>query len=230
MQAAASSTKAYTSGGSRSSSPVLVVGLFVIVLAALAFAGWNYLTKDRFVSADPLVTESTHVKGDAGAPVSVVVFSDFLCRDCKALAQDVLPSLESEFIDTGVVRLAFRHYPMDAEDSLKAAMASECAGRSGKFWKMHDVLYGWRSVGKHQIVQFDLARQLAVGVGVPPRAYDACMNDGSTVAAIENDLLDGYALGISDLPAIYVNGTQVDGIVDYTRLRAMVLNAATSER
>jgi protein-disulfide isomerase len=203
--------------------------MLVIVLTALGYGGWSYLSKDRFVPNDPLVAESTHTKGAANAPVSVVLFNDLLCDECKALAHEVLPELEREFVDTGVVRLAFRHYPMDSDRSLTAAMASECAAQSGRFWAMHDVLYGWRAVSTTQVVQFDLARQLALGAGVPPRAYDACMSSRSVMALVERDLLDAHAAGVTRAPAIFVNGAYVDGIVDYARLRAMVLNAAASE-
>ena len=208
----------------------MVVALFVIILAAVFFGAWTYLFKDRTTTLDPLVTETAHLKGAAGAPVSVVVFSDFLCKDCAVLARDVLPKLEAEFIETGVARLAYRHYPLDGEDALRAAIASECAAREGKFWEMHDILYGWRATGRFSAMPLELARQLAVGVGVSPRTFDRCVSDASAIGAIERDLLDGFSLGIARLPAVYVNGAYAGPAIDYTRLRALVLVAATADR
>lgn len=53
------------------------------------------------------------------------------------------------------------------------------------------------------------------------------MDNPDTIIPVEQWLRDCFSMGVRELPATYVNGTHVNGIVDYTRLRAMILNAAT---
>jgi hypothetical protein len=60
----------YDTPAPQHSSPVLVLGLFVIVLAALAFGGWNYLLNSRSVASNPLIPDSAHVTGSDSAPVT----------------------------------------------------------------------------------------------------------------------------------------------------------------
>jgi protein-disulfide isomerase len=206
---------------------MLVLSLFVIVLAALAFGGWNYLQNQRPAMADPLVPESAHVTGDVNAPVTVVVFGDFQCDDCSAFAEDVMPQLQLDFIDPGVVLLAYRHYPMLGDQSVRAALASECAGQQGKFWEMHELLSSWKVGVGIERFPYELLEQFAFGTRIGPAEYRACMGDPDTIVAVEQGMRDGFVLGVRELPAIYVNGTHATGIVDYTRLRSLILNAAT---
>ena len=59
----------------RHRSPVLVLTMFAVVLAALAFGAWQYLRADEPRGPDPLVPEGAHLRGDKSAPVTIVVFS-----------------------------------------------------------------------------------------------------------------------------------------------------------
>lgn len=225
MQAQAQAN--YYTRAPQHSSPVLVLGLFVIVLAALAFGGWNYLLNNRSVVSDPLIPDSAHVTGSGNAPVTVVVFGDYQCDSCGFFAEEIVPQLRDEFIDPGVVLLAYRHYPLLGEQSVRAALASECAAQQGKFWEMHELLSSWKAgVGIERFPK-ELLEQFAFGARIGPAEYRSCMANPDTIIPVEQGLRDGFSLGVRELPAIYVNGTYANGVVDYTRLRSMILVAAT---
>src|SRR5262249_31340651 len=87
------------------------------------------------VSYDP-----SRVRGEPGAPVTIVEFSDFQCPYCRkahATLKEVLSKYE------GRVRLAYRDFPLSQihPQSHKAAEAARCAGEQGKFWAYHDLLF-----------------------------------------------------------------------------------------
>ena len=208
------------------SSPALVLSLFAIVLAALAFGAWNYLLDEKSYVADPLIPESAYVNGESDAPVTVVVFSDFQCDACGVFVADVLPQLQAEFIDSGIVRMAFRHYPLGGVHSVRAAVAAECAGQQGKFWKMHDLLYGWKGGTNTDRFPTELVRTLALGLRLNPTEFDACVRDPESIVPVEAGLRDGFSIGVRELPAVYINGVYANGDVDYTRIRSLVLSAA----
>jgi protein-disulfide isomerase len=217
----------YYTPAPKHSSPVLVVGMFAIVLAALAFGWSNYVRDQHSAFDDPLIPASAHTTGSADAPVSVVIFSDFQCDPCSDFASDVMPQLQTELIDAGVVQLAYRHFPILGEQSVRAALASECAAQQGKFWEMHELLSSWRAGIGIERFPNDLLQQFAFGTRIGPDEYRACMTNPDTIVPVEQGLHDGVALGVRELPAVYVNGSYVAGIIDYTRLRALILVAAT---
>src|SRR5207302_3324662 len=79
------------------------------------------------------------VRGDPGAPIAIVEFSDFQCPHCKH-AQLPLEQLLSEFPQ---VKLIFKHYPITRAHPYAqgAAQAAVAAGKQGKFWQYHDKLF-----------------------------------------------------------------------------------------
>lgn len=81
--------------------------------------------------------------GGKNAKVTVVEFSDFQCPFCKAFFDDTLSQLKKDYIDTGKVKMAYRHFPISSihKNAQKAGEASECANEQGKFWQYHDILF-----------------------------------------------------------------------------------------
>ena len=83
------------------------------------------------------------VLGDPSAPIEVMEFSSFGCPNCKNL-QPEMKSLLPE-IENGNVRLTFvpiyNIAPPGADEGARAAV---CAGRQGKFYEMHDVMFHWQ--------------------------------------------------------------------------------------
>src|SRR6185312_12367062 len=78
------------------------------------------------------------IRGDVGAPVTVVVFSDFECPFC-ARSEATLRALMEQY--GGKVRLAWKNHPLPFHASARlAAKAALAAGEQGKFWEYHDVL------------------------------------------------------------------------------------------
>jgi len=61
----------------------------------------------------------------------------------------VKPELVRRYIDTGQVKLVWHDFAWIGEESRLAAQAARCAGRQGKFWEYHDLLYN-RQRGENQ--------------------------------------------------------------------------------
>ena len=79
------------------------------------------------------------VRGDPGAPVTIVEFSDFQCPHCKHVQ---LP-LEQILHEYPQVKLVFKNYPITRAHpyAQRAAQAAVAAGKQGKFWQFHDKLF-----------------------------------------------------------------------------------------
>ena len=82
------------------------------------------------------------VLGDENAPVTIVEFSDLECPFCEQFFTGAYPQIKKDYIDTGKVKMYFRHYPLPFHPMAKpAAVAVECANDQGKFWEMHDRVF-----------------------------------------------------------------------------------------
>lgn len=82
------------------------------------------------------------IEGNANAAITIVEFSDFECPFCESFYTNSLKLIRSEYVNTGKVKLAYRHFPLTFHpNAQKAAEAAECANEQGKFWEMHDKLF-----------------------------------------------------------------------------------------
>lgn len=83
------------------------------------------------------------VLGKDSAKLTIVEFSDFQCPFCESFFTGTYPQLKKNYIDTGKVKLAFRHYPLTGihPNAQRAHEAAECANEQGKFWEYHDLLF-----------------------------------------------------------------------------------------
>jgi protein-disulfide isomerase len=150
-------------------------------------------------------TEGAPVRGAAGAPVTVVEFSDFECPFCKQTHPTLKQLLERY---PGKVRLAYRDFPLDSihPRARRAAEAARCAQDEGKFWEYHDVLF----TQSPQLAPEDL-RRYAGQVGLDVAKFESCLGAGVHKAAVQRDLDEGNRLGITGTPAFFINGRSLTG-------------------
>ncbi len=90
-------------------------------------------------------TNKGWVRGSNDAKIRIVEFSDFQCPFCGR-AYPTIKALEQKYGDKVVIE--YRHFPLSFHPyAQKAAEASECAGEQGKFWDMHDKMFGLQQQG-----------------------------------------------------------------------------------
>ncbi len=106
---------------------------------------------DRFEIMEAAVDVSgAEFEGSPDAGVIIAEFSDFQCPFCQRWNQENLGWLRPMLGDD--VALAFLHFPIQQihPNAPYAAVAAICAGEQGKFWQMHDLLFGrqqeWQSL------------------------------------------------------------------------------------
>jgi protein-disulfide isomerase len=148
-----------------------------------------------------------------------VVFSDFQCPFCAKFAAETWPKFKAQYVDTGQVRVAYRHLPLVAlhPRALRAAEAAECAGRQGKFWEMHDALFndpsdlsdeGFAAFGKRLLLKSD--------------SFGRCL-DGEAAERIRRDTELAAQLGIRATPTFIVGVTRHDETVKALKVLAGAL-------
>lgn len=162
-----------------------------------------------------------HRSGPDGAPVTMVVFSDFQCPACRLLATHV-KALRREFPKE--LAIIHRHSPLSMHPfALEAARASECAARQDRFAAFHDALFVEQAaIGLAPWTRF------AVNAGVPDVAgFDQCMAASVPSPTLHADTLAAKTLGISGTPTLLINGLRFTGTPPLDSLRSMVSRAAS---
>ena len=107
----------------------------------------------------------------------------------------------------GRVRLVFKDRPLPFHTLAPAAHeAARCAGESGRFWAYHDRLFN-----EQPAFQRDHLVRYAVDLGVDSTAFTRCLDERRFKAAVEADVAQARALGITGTPTFLINGRPLVG-------------------
>ena len=183
--------------------------------------------KEKEVEADGDKVETIALgaspsRGDANAPVTVVVFSDFQCPFCSR-AEATVRELEAAY--PGKVRFVFKNQPLPFHENARlAAKAALAAGEQGKFWEYHDVLFNHqRELDRASLEGY------AEDLGLDLRRFRAALDDSRLDVAVEADVTEAHRLEVKGTPAFFINGRSVQGAQPLAVLRTKV-DQALAER
>jgi len=201
------STKARTMTDSRRWASVLVLALLVAGtgMSTDGCPGTTPMvpTTPDVPNGGPAVLDGDHTLGEADAPVMVVEYSDLECPFCGSFHRLQFDGIKTDFIDTGKVRLVYRHFPLDSvhPNARGAAEASECAAQQDMFFEYIEAVFDDQSA----LSAADL-RQVADDLGMDLDAYDTCVAAAATEILVNEDVNSGTALGVASTPTFFVNG------------------------
>ena len=66
------------------------------------------------------------VIGNADAKISIIAFESLTCSHCANFHKDVLPDLKKDYLDTGLAKIEFRHFPLDIA-AFNASKVAQCS-------------------------------------------------------------------------------------------------------
>jgi protein-disulfide isomerase/type II secretory pathway component PulC len=146
------------------------------------------------VEADP-----ARIRPAQDTPVTVLAFCNFESPHCARLQvtlSQVLP------LFPGVVRYAERDLPMAFHRHAgQAAEAARCAADQGNYWRFHDLLYATTAAPDR--IALDRAARSA---NLELKVFAECLDRGRHAAQVAADVAMAKSLGLSVVPAVFVNG------------------------
>lgn len=86
---------------------------------------------------------SVRAIGAEDAPVVIEEFSSMTCPHCATFHVETLPALKEQYIDTGIVRLIFRDYPLNTP-ALQASALARCMPED-QYYNFITILYDTQS-------------------------------------------------------------------------------------
>ncbi|HDZ61792.1 MAG TPA: DsbA family protein, partial [Nitrospirae bacterium] len=144
------------------------------------------------------------VKGSMSAKATIVEFSDFQCPYCSKL-QPTLKQVMDAYPDD--VRLVFKQFPLDFHKMAKnASKASLAAGKQGKFWEMHDLIFE-----KHGSLTEAMFTEFAVKLGLDKEQFEKDYSSTKYDKQIQDEMNLGIASGVRGTPTLYLNGKKMGG-------------------
>jgi Na+/H+ antiporter NhaA len=173
-------------------------------------------TADRLVDlAEPVDSGRDHVRGPAGAVVTIVEYGDFECP-WTAMAGPTADELLAENRD---VRYVWRHLPLpDIHPNAQiAAEAAEAAAGQDAFWAMHELLLSHQDrLGADDVLGY------ASRLGLDLDRFRTELAGHHYASRIERDVASADRSGVAGTPTFFVNGRRHDGAQDLATLSRVI--------
>ena len=206
----------------------------------------RFLSSDMMdVSVDPAISRLKGAKavalelerdespstGAPGAPVTLVVFSDFecpFCRNFETLFRQLPPDIRSK------TRVVFKHMPLPMHPwALAAAKTAICAEAQDKdsFWRLHDYLFDNQlSITPETFparVQDFSKDNSSLDLG----QINTCVAHGDAQATLDRDEKLAYKFKIQAVPTVFINGVRKTSFASPSDLKFALEEAiATQDR
>ncbi len=124
-----------------------------------------------------------------------------------------MPEIEKEYVAAGKLKHVFMDFPLPMHSNAqKASEAGLCAGDQGKFWEMHDELFG-DQVGLGQ----DGLMKKAEALGLNMTKFKECLTGGKHAEEIKKRMAEGQKAGISGTPGFLIGFVESDGKIKATK-------------
>lgn len=173
---------------------------------------------------DKLKTDLSPSFGTAGAPVVLVVFSDFECPNCKEEALGLRQNLLSAFPNQ--VRLYFKDFPLEQIHpwAKPAAIAGRCIFRESPaaFWQYHDWVYEHQGEITADNLKTKVLEFAQTAKDLDGMQLGRCMDTKATEADINASIAEGKALRIDATPTLFVNGRRLIGNYPWANLQQII--------
>lgn len=154
------------------------------------------------------VTIEDWSKGSLETTVALVEYSDFQCPACSAY-YPLIKKLSEDYKDK--LKVVYRHFPLRNihKNAQIAAQAAEAAGKQGKFWEMHDLLFEkqdeWANLARPE----DKFAQYAADIKLDAEQFKNDLNSDVVKEGVQADVDGGVSSLINATPTFFLNGKKI---------------------
>ncbi|WP_027381207.1 DsbA family protein [Chryseobacterium daeguense] len=146
------------------------------------------------------VGENDHVQGNLEtAKIVLVEYGDYQCPHCGH-AYPLVKKFVEEYGDD--VAFVFRNFPLTDSHrfAMPAAAIAEAAGKQGKFWEMHDLIYE----NQNQLSD-EMLKESVKTLQLDFSTVEKDINESGIKEKIEEDFEGGVRSGVNGTPSFFVN-------------------------
>ncbi|MFA6088319.1 MAG: thioredoxin domain-containing protein [Candidatus Woesearchaeota archaeon] len=154
------------------------------------------------------INEKSVIVGAKDAPITVYVYSEYLCPYCKKFHDETLGQIIEKYVKTGYVKVVPKEFVVHGEPAKILSVAALCANEQGKYAEMDKQLFSDQYFPLNDKTKLT---EIATAISLDVVKFDECVASGKFDEVIAQDMTDGQALGVSGTPAISVNGYLIVG-------------------
>ena len=157
--------------------------------------------------------------GNKDAKITIIAFESLTCSHCANFHKNVFPELKKEFLDTGIAKIEFRHFPLDIA-AFNASKVSQCKndGNSDILESLYANQQKWVKGSSIEEANKNLQKFLkSEGFSIN---FDTCINNKEIEDFVLNDRSDGAKnFKVNSTPTIIINDEKFEKTLNYKNLK-----------
>ncbi len=157
--------------------------------------------------------------GNKDAKITIIAFESLTCSHCGNFHKNVYPKLKKEYLDTGLAKIEFRHFPLDIA-AFNASKVSQCKndGNSDILQSLYANQQKWVKGSSIQEANKNLQKFLkSEGFSID---FDTCVNNKKIEDFVLNDRIDGAKnFKVNSTPTIIINNEKFENTLNYKNLK-----------
>tara|TARA_B100001250_G_C19482750_1_gene649435 strand:- start:55 stop:642 length:588 start_codon:yes stop_codon:yes gene_type:complete len=158
-------------------------------------------------------------EGNQNSKITIIAYESLTCGHCADFHKNVYPDLKKDFIEKGLVKIEFRHFPLDIA-AFNASKIGQC-NNDGKSDLMHILFSGQKKWAKGKTAEEakeHLKKFLAdQNINVN---FEKCLNDKNIEDYVLNDRIEGVKkFKVNATPTIIINNEKFDKALNYKNLK-----------
>ena len=159
------------------------------------------------------------ISGNEKAKITIIAYESLTCSHCADFHIDVYPQLKKDYIDTGLAKIEFRHFPLDIA-ALNASKIAQC--NMDKSLEILDTLYSnqqaWVKGSTIEDINNNLKKFLnKEGFKIN---FEKCLNNKEIEDFVLNDRIEGSKnFKINATPTIIINNEKFEKSLNYKNLK-----------
>ena len=157
--------------------------------------------------------------GNKDAKITIIAFESLTCSHCANFHKNVFPELKKEFLDTGIAKIEFRHFPLDIA-AFNASKVAQCKndGNSDILESLYANQQKWVKGSSIQEANKNLQKFLkSEGFSID---FDTCINNKEIEDFVLNDRIDGAKnFKVNATPTIIINNEKFEKTLNYKNLK-----------
>ena len=176
-----------------------------------------------FISITLPVTLNAEVKritsGNDNAKITIIAYESLTCSHCADFHKDVYPKIKRDYIDTGLAKIEFRHFPLDMA-ALNASKVAQCNQNQGL--EILESLYSNQQswVKGSSIEEINLNLKKFIEKKGFKLNFEECINNKEIENFVLNDRIEGAKnFNINATPTIIINNEKFEKSLNFKNLK-----------
>ena len=159
------------------------------------------------------------ISGNENAKITIIAYESLTCSHCADFHNDVYPQLKKDYIDTGLAKIEFRHFPLDVA-AFNASKVAQC--NQSQSLKILESLYSnqqaWVRGNAIEEINNNLKKFLEKeGFKIN---IENCINNKEIEDFVLNDRIEGAKnFKINATPTIIINNEKFEKSLNYKNIK-----------